>query len=66
MLMKEYRICMPLTVDEYRIGQLYMISKHSCEQSGGGEGVEVVRNESEIHPQYGQGQLTEKRIYLSR
>ncbi|TKS82169.1 Cytoplasmic phosphatidylinositol transfer protein 1 [Collichthys lucidus] len=65
MLMKEYRICMPLTVDEYRIGQLYMISKHSCEQSGGGEGVEVVRNESDIHPQYGPGQLTEKRIYLS-
>ncbi|XP_034467968.1 cytoplasmic phosphatidylinositol transfer protein 1b [Hippoglossus hippoglossus] len=65
MLMKEYRICMPLTVDEYKIGQLYMISKHSCEQSGGGEGVEVVRNESNIHPQHGPGQLTEKRIYLS-
>ncbi|KAF7666826.1 hypothetical protein LDENG_00089490 [Lucifuga dentata] len=65
MLMKEYRICMPLTVDEYRIGQLYMISKHSCEQSSGGEGVEVVRNESDIHPQHGVGQLTEKRIYLS-
>ncbi|KAM3614239.1 uncharacterized protein V6R79_011600 [Siganus canaliculatus] len=65
MLMKEYRICMPLTVDEYRIGQLYMISKHSCEQSGGGEGVEVVRNEPDVHPQHGPGQLTEKRIYLS-
>ncbi|XP_034065519.1 cytoplasmic phosphatidylinositol transfer protein 1b isoform X2 [Gymnodraco acuticeps] len=65
MLMKEYRICMPLTVDEYRIGQLYMISKHSCEQSGGGEGVEVMRNEADMHPQHGQGQLTEKRIYLS-
>ncbi|XP_029929094.1 cytoplasmic phosphatidylinositol transfer protein 1b [Myripristis murdjan] len=65
MLMKEYRICMPLTVDEYRIGQLYMISKHSCEQSGGGEGVEVVRNEADTHPQHGLGQLTEKRIYLS-
>ncbi|KAM6994595.1 cytoplasmic phosphatidylinositol transfer protein 1b [Tautogolabrus adspersus] len=65
MLMKEYRICMPLTVDEYRIGQLYMISKHSCEQSGGGEGVEVVKNEMDIHPLHGQGQLTEKRIYLN-
>lgn len=65
MLMKEYRICMPLTVEEYQIGQLYMISKHSCEQSGGGEGVEVVKNEPENHPQYGRGQLTEKRIYLS-
>uniref|UniRef100_A0A3Q4G503 Phosphatidylinositol transfer protein cytoplasmic 1b n=1 Tax=Neolamprologus brichardi TaxID=32507 RepID=A0A3Q4G503_NEOBR len=49
----------------YRIGQLYMISKHSCEQSGGGEGVEVVRNEPDNHPKYGAGQLTEKRIYLS-
>ncbi|XP_037532809.1 cytoplasmic phosphatidylinositol transfer protein 1b isoform X1 [Nematolebias whitei] len=65
MLMKEYRICMPLTVEEYRIGQLYMISKHCCEQSGGGEGVEVVKNEPDIHPQHGPGQVTEKRIYLS-
>ncbi|XP_028836988.1 cytoplasmic phosphatidylinositol transfer protein 1b isoform X2 [Denticeps clupeoides] len=65
MLMKEYRICMPLTVDEYKIGQLYMISKHSCEQSGGGEGVEVVRNEPDTHPVHGVGQVTEKRIYLS-
>ncbi|XP_035861845.1 cytoplasmic phosphatidylinositol transfer protein 1b isoform X2 [Sander lucioperca] len=65
MLIKEYRICMPLTVEEYRIGQLYMISKHSCEQSGGGEGVEVIKNESDTHPQHGPGQLTEKRIYLN-
>ncbi|CAL8247319.1 unnamed protein product [Lota lota] len=65
MLLKEYRICMPLTVDEYRIGQLYMISKHSCEQSDGGEGVEVVQNEPELHPLHGLGQVTEKRIYLS-
>ncbi|XP_061771284.1 cytoplasmic phosphatidylinositol transfer protein 1b [Nerophis ophidion] len=65
MLTKEYRICMPLTVDEYRIGQLYMISRHSCEQSGGGEGVVVVRNQLDTHPQHGPGQVTEKRIYLS-
>uniref|UniRef100_A0A8C5DE37 Cytoplasmic phosphatidylinositol transfer protein 1-like n=1 Tax=Gouania willdenowi TaxID=441366 RepID=A0A8C5DE37_GOUWI len=39
--------------------------KHSCEQSGGGEGVEVVKNEASVHPQHGPGQLTEKRIYLS-
>ncbi|XP_072535170.1 LOW QUALITY PROTEIN: cytoplasmic phosphatidylinositol transfer protein 1b [Salminus brasiliensis] len=65
MLMKEYRICMPLTVEEYKIGQLYMISKHSHEQSGGGEGVEVVRNEADTHPEYGRGQVTEKRIYLN-
>lgn len=56
---------MPLTVDEYKIGQLYMVNKHSCEQSEGGEGVEVVRNEPETHPQHGLGQVTEKRIYLN-
>nr|XP_015805852.1 cytoplasmic phosphatidylinositol transfer protein 1b isoform X3 [Nothobranchius furzeri] len=65
MLMKEYRICMPLTVEEYRIGQLYMISKHSCEESDGGDGVEVVRNEQDTHPLHGVGQVTEKRIYLT-
>ncbi|XP_062847825.1 cytoplasmic phosphatidylinositol transfer protein 1b [Trichomycterus rosablanca] len=65
MLMKEYRICMPLTVEEYRIGQLYMITKHSHEQSEGGDGVEVVRNELDTHPKYGPGQVTEKRIYLT-
>lgn len=51
---------------QYRIGQLFMISKHCCEQSDGGDGVEVVRNEPDDHPQYGRGQLTEKRIYLNR
>jgi len=65
MLVKEYRICMPLSVEEYKIGQLYMIAKHSLEESQKGEGVEVIENrphEDEIH---GSGQYTEKRIYLS-
>uniref|UniRef100_A0AAZ3RTU7 Cytoplasmic phosphatidylinositol transfer protein 1 n=1 Tax=Oncorhynchus tshawytscha TaxID=74940 RepID=A0AAZ3RTU7_ONCTS len=65
MLLKEYRICMPLTVEEYRIGQLYMISKHSHEQSDRGEGVEVVQNEPFEDPAHGQGQFTEKRVYLN-
>nr|XP_043884442.1 cytoplasmic phosphatidylinositol transfer protein 1-like isoform X1 [Solea senegalensis] len=65
MLMKEYRICMPLTVEEYRIGQLYMISKHSHEQSDRGEGVEVVQNIPFEDPTHGQGQFTEKRVYLN-
>ncbi|XP_048410787.1 cytoplasmic phosphatidylinositol transfer protein 1-like [Stegostoma tigrinum] len=65
MLMKEFRICMPLTVEEYRIGQLYMISKHSHEQSDRGEGVEVVQNEPYEDPTHGNGQYTEKRVYLN-
>jgi len=62
---KEYRICMPLTVDEYRIGQLYMINKHSHDQSEKGEGVEVVSNEPHEDAIHGKGQFTEKRIYLN-
>ena len=34
MLTKEYRICLPMSVDEYRIAQLYMIQvsvlAHCC------------------------------------
>ncbi|XP_035261615.1 cytoplasmic phosphatidylinositol transfer protein 1-like [Anguilla rostrata] len=65
MLLKEYRICMPLSVEEYRIGQLYTISKHSHEESDKGEGVEVVRNEPHVDPVHGEGQFTEKRVHLS-
>lgn len=43
-----------------------MISKHSHEQSDRGEGVEVVQNEPFEDPEHGQGQFTEKRVYLNR
>nr|XP_020664236.1 cytoplasmic phosphatidylinositol transfer protein 1-like isoform X1 [Pogona vitticeps] len=65
MLVKEYRICMPLTTEEYRVGQLYTISKHSHQESDKGEGVEVVKNEPHEDPVHGQGQFTEKRVHLS-
>ncbi|XP_015732711.1 cytoplasmic phosphatidylinositol transfer protein 1-like isoform X4 [Coturnix japonica] len=65
MLVKEYRICMPLTTEEYRVGQLYTISKHSHQESEKGEGVEVVRNEPHEDPVHGPGQFTEKRVHLS-
>ncbi|XP_069688356.1 cytoplasmic phosphatidylinositol transfer protein 1 [Periplaneta americana] len=64
-LTKEYRICMPLTVEEYQIGQLYMIARHSHEQTDSGEGVEVVENVACEDPEHGRGQYTEKRIHLS-
>ncbi|KAJ6649369.1 Cytoplasmic phosphatidylinositol transfer protein 1 [Pseudolycoriella hygida] len=64
-LTKEYRICMPLTVEEYRVGQLYMIARHSLEQSYDGEGVETVENKECEDPVHGKGQFTEKRIHLS-
>uniref|UniRef100_A0A667ZVD3 Cytoplasmic phosphatidylinositol transfer protein 1 n=1 Tax=Myripristis murdjan TaxID=586833 RepID=A0A667ZVD3_9TELE len=60
----EFVTCTPVT-HNYRIGQLYMISKHSHEQSDRGEGVEVVQNEPYEDPAHGQGQFTEKRVYLN-
>lgn len=55
-----------MCIFQYRIGQLFMIAKHSHEQSQKGEGVEVVTNEPCEHPEYGKGQFTEKRVHLSR
>nr|XP_039247916.1 cytoplasmic phosphatidylinositol transfer protein 1-like [Styela clava] len=65
MLLKEYRICMPLTTEEYQRGQQYMINRHSDEQSEAGEGVEVVCNEPHYDEVYGHGKYTEKRIHLN-
>ncbi|KAH8038409.1 hypothetical protein HPB51_001523 [Rhipicephalus microplus] len=46
MLLKEYRIPLPLSVEEYRVAQLYMIAKKSREESKGvGSGVEIMVNE---------------------
>ncbi|KAJ2895757.1 hypothetical protein GGI21_005112, partial [Coemansia aciculifera] len=44
-LVKEYRITNNCTVDEYRIAQLYAVAKMSMNETGGGEGVEVIKNE---------------------
>jgi hypothetical protein len=51
---------------QYQIGQLYMIARHSHEQTDAGEGVEVVDNVACEDPDHGKGQYTEKRIHLSR
>jgi len=56
---------MPLSVEEYHVGQLYMIAKHSAEESKHGEGVEVIENCPIDDPEHGKGQYTEKRIYVS-
>ncbi|CAG7825720.1 unnamed protein product [Allacma fusca] len=61
MLIKEYRIPLPLTVEEYRIAQLYMIAKKSREESSGvGSGVEIMVNEPYEDGPGGSGQYTQK------
>lgn len=64
---KEYRIPLPVTVEEYQIAQLYAVAEASKNETGGGEGIEVVVNEPyEDHEKYGSGQYTHKVFHLSQ
>ena len=45
-----YCLVLLLIALQYKIGQLYMIAKHSAEQSQKGEGVEVVENRPHSDP----------------
>eukprot|EP01100_Stratorugosa_tubuloviscum_P003584 TRINITY_DN1871_c0_g1_i1.p1 TRINITY_DN1871_c0_g1~~TRINITY_DN1871_c0_g1_i1.p1 ORF type:complete len:251 (-),score=116.25 TRINITY_DN1871_c0_g1_i1:120-872(-) len=65
MLIKEYRMVMPLSVDEYCRAQRYMVAKFSRQHTGHGEGVEIVRNEP-YENETGKGQYTLKRIHISK
>lgn len=59
LLRKEYRIILPITVDEYKIGQLYSIAEASKNETGGGEGVEVIENKPYSNKN-SSGQYTKK------
>ncbi|KAL0972802.1 hypothetical protein UPYG_G00194920 [Umbra pygmaea] len=45
MLIKEFRVILPVSVEEYQVGQLYAVAETSKNETGGGEGVEVLKNE---------------------
>jgi len=66
----EYRIPLPLSVDEYKIGQLYGVAEASKNETGGGDGVEVVENrpftpeECEVYKS--NGQYTYKVMHLEQ
>ncbi|KAM9858821.1 membrane-associated phosphatidylinositol transfer protein 2-like [Aulostomus maculatus] len=65
MLIKEYRIPMPMSVEEYRIAQLYMIQKKSREEScGEGSGVEILENKPYKDGPGGIGQYTHKVYHI--
>lgn len=44
-LMHEFRVVMPMTVEEYQVAQLYSVAEASKENTGGGEGITVLVNE---------------------
>ncbi|KAM3875384.1 phosphatidylinositol transfer protein alpha isoform-like [Diretmus argenteus] len=57
------RIVLPISVDEYQVGQLYSVAETSKNETGGGEGVEVIKNEP--YEKDGQvGQYTHKIYHL--
>lgn len=58
MLVKEYRIPMPMSVEEYRVAQRYMVAKKSLEDSSKGDGgVEILENEPYENGPGGAGQV---------
>ena len=70
-VIREYRVTLPLSVDEYRIGQLYGVAEASKRETGGGEGVEIIINEprEEVIPGEASGkvmksQYTHKILHL--
>ncbi|XP_055650481.1 membrane-associated phosphatidylinositol transfer protein 2 isoform X9 [Falco peregrinus] len=65
MLIKEYRIPLPMSVEEYRIAQLYMIQKKSREETcGEGSGVEILENRPYVDGPGGNGQYTHKVYHI--
>nr|XP_046245230.1 phosphatidylinositol transfer protein alpha isoform-like [Scatophagus argus] len=63
MLIKEFRIVLPISVEEYQVGQLYAVAEASKNETGGGEGVQVIANEP-YEKDGEKGQYTHKIYHL--
>ncbi|KAI0988152.1 hypothetical protein GJ496_000120 [Pomphorhynchus laevis] len=70
MRIREFRITLPLTIEEYHIGQLWCVAEFSKDNTGGGEGVEVLNNEhfddkNDLLDGFSSGQYTKKIYHLA-
>lgn len=65
MIIKEYRVVLPMTVDQYQVAQLFSVAEASKSETGGGEGVEILKNEP-YKDGNEEGQYTEKIYHWSR
>nr|CFW94246.1 Eka-PI transferase 3 protein [Euperipatoides kanangrensis] len=70
MIIKEYRVILPLTVEEYQVAQLWSVAEASKKETGGGEGIEVLKNEpftgvELLGGRYNEGQYTHKIFHLA-
>jgi hypothetical protein len=60
-----------MTVDEYQIAQLWSTAQVSKENTGGGEGIEILKNKpfkdkTDLYGDYKSGQYTHKLYKLAR
>ncbi|XP_067083887.1 phosphatidylinositol transfer protein beta isoform isoform X1 [Osmerus mordax] len=62
-LIREYRVVLPCTVEEYQVGQLFSVAEASKNETGGGEGIEVLKNEP-YEKEGEKGQYTHKIYHL--
>jgi len=62
-LTKEYRIPLPISVEEYKIAQRFMVAKVSKEHTGNGEGIEILENKP-YEDDNSKGQYTHKIIHI--
>jgi hypothetical protein len=65
MIVKEFRIVLPMSVEEYQIAQLWSVAQASKENTGGGEGIVILNNEhfadkKDLFQNYTSGQYTHK------
>ncbi|KAG8234847.1 hypothetical protein J437_LFUL014696 [Ladona fulva] len=65
------RVTLPLTVEEYQVAQLFSVAEASKNETGGGEGIEVLKNEPFTNfpllgGKYCAGQYTYKIYHLAR
>uniref|UniRef100_T1INR0 Phosphatidylinositol transfer protein N-terminal domain-containing protein n=1 Tax=Strigamia maritima TaxID=126957 RepID=T1INR0_STRMM len=70
MIIKEFRVILPITVEEYQVAQLFSVAEASKNETGGGEGIEVLRNEPFdnvplLGGRYNKGQYTYKIYHLA-
>ncbi|XP_071701597.1 uncharacterized protein [Rutidosis leptorrhynchoides] len=59
-LMKEFRIVMPLSLEEYQVAQMYMVMKMQQQSSNETEGVDVLENRYFEDSVFGKGRYTSK------
>eukprot|EP01132_Coremiostelium_polycephalum_P005362 gene5362-6691_t len=66
MLIKEYRIFLPMNVDEYKLAQSYMVARKTHESTQNGDGVDILANEPYTNDEGIKGTYTHKIFNLRR